>query len=134
MFDYKILDLYSAGDCHLLSYYIYLYLSEKSSESPRIYKLVSAVRKSKIIVHSLVYYNGFFYDIFGKYDSIDHVIRHWIAMYDEKYEDFEMSVSNGEELFDVIQYSEEEHQETRKFVDDNIDLLLSQDFVNIDFL
>ena len=132
MFSHTLISKYGAGDCHLLSLYIHRLLS-----GSQIYKLVSKtkVRRGKlidIIVHSLIYYEGFFYDIHGKYESVDHIIKHWVAIYDEDYNSFWVDKSEEVEL-PLEQYTEQEHNEAYIFVKNNLLILLSQPPVSLNF-
>lgn len=125
---------YGEGNCHLLS----LYMKEKLPES-QIYVLTSTTRAKAgkmvtLIVHSVVYYEGYYYDIYGKYDSKDHIIRHWVAMYDEDPKTLDI-VSCSEHQFELEldQYSDIDHIEARMFVDQNLKLLLDSSLVRCDF-
>lgn len=69
MFSQNIISLYSEGNCHLLSYYM-----QKKLLNSEIYVLLN----NNEIIHSLVYYNGDYYDIYGKYNSQKQCMKYYL--------------------------------------------------------
>ena len=119
MFDEDVINLYSNGDCHLLSYYINIY-----NKHTKIYLL----RHDGVIIHSLVYYNNKFHDITGGYDDPRKIYDYWSKCYPE-YEGkakllFSLSLINDIKDLSLDEYSIAEHIAAERFVKTNINKLL----------
>jgi hypothetical protein len=122
MFSDEIIEIYTSGNCHLLSYY----LSQRFPEG-KIYVLTDAhITKKKTflpeVVHSYLYLNGCYYDILGCHTDPDLMISEWKSNYmlgDNHY--FNVRPMGSLDELDLDQYTSDEHYSAQMFIDTYIE-------------
>lgn len=121
---------YTEGDCFSLA----LHIHEKLKDS-QIYVIINSKNEKN---HAMIYHECYYFDICGKYESQEHILRIWANndkldggdnlgnVHSSRVELIEKS-----ELEEEINkyYSEREQIEIENFVDQNLEKFLSQPLV-----
>lgn len=119
MWSPNIITLYSESHCHLLSWYLHNELP-----TSEIYILTDNDR----VIHSLIAYKKSYYDIYGRFESPEDIIKHWSIMYNLENCKLHLMTDISELSFD--EYTKEDHKEAQLFVKKNITTILDSDLVS----
>lgn len=112
-----ILDLYTTSDCYLLVHYL-----QKEFVDSEIYLLEMT---DNTVVHGLLFYKEYYYDIQGRFESNEEIINYWIYtnMLDMLHDEFRVRPIKLNEKT-ILEYTEEAHLFTINFVKANKDKLV----------
>lgn len=116
--------LYTTGNCHLLSWYVHQKIKycnyHDFSDEYGIYLL----KHEGVVIHSLVYHDGSYFDITGRYEIPEEIYDYWASCYEE-YEGHNkhfFSLEPMENLTDLEleSYTDAEREKAQSFVKHNI--------------
>jgi hypothetical protein len=103
---------YSEGSCYDLAYHLHQKL-----QGSQIYGLFCDDQ----CVHALVAYDGYYYDIYGKFHSLDDIITNWCFIYEHERMRYHFKPLQISDL--SLDASD---QDTESFVTRNLDAILHQ--------